>query len=159
MRSMHARRRLMESIAKLRALSELESNARLTCHALNEACLHQLAATWLALVRQIADAHGIAINTIESLDDLSIALAERALPSVEADYLICLQNSPDSWVSTFFEHYLTVQCPVSTKTRDAHLIPLQDMSGLDSIVRDRYRPWINAMIDLVDSLQEKFDES
>lgn len=160
MRPMSVTRRTLEALQKLKALSEIEASSRLTEHALAEAVLHQLAATWLALVRQVGDAHGIQPNRVASLDALCEALQQRGFDSVEADELQRLAADPHSWVSTFFAHYAEVTCPpepMRAAVTDA--IPLQDRSFLEVVRAKRYRPWIDALADLIDAMQGRFHES
>ena len=58
MRPVRTRRRVLESLAKTKALLDVRADSRLQHHALSEAVLHQIDATFVALVRQVGDAHG-----------------------------------------------------------------------------------------------------
>lgn len=160
MRPMSVTRRVMEAKAKLQSLATLPSHSRLEEHALAEAVLHQLAVTWLALVRQVGDAHGIKPTTIDSLEALVVVLNDRGLPSLEVNQLKTLAEDPDSWWSEFVRHRESVMCPpepMASSVSDA--IPLTDRSGLEAIQTDRYRPWVSELVDLIESLQGRFHES
>ena len=83
MRPVRTRRRVLESLAKAKALVAVKVENRLQHHALCEAVLHQIDATLLALIRQVGDAHGFKPENIGSLDDLIVQLVQRDLVSLE----------------------------------------------------------------------------
>lgn len=160
MRPMSVARRVREAAAKLAALVEISASSRLEEHALREAVLHQLAATWLALVRQVGDAHGIKPLSVDGLDQLNERLAQRGLPSREADELSRAVASDDSWLAAFFAHYQEACCPPEPMTTAVNdLIPSTDRRRLDAIREARYRPWVDAMVALIERFQERFHES
>jgi hypothetical protein len=160
MRPMSVTRRTLEALAKLKALSELDAASRLIEHALAEAVLHQIAATWLALVRQIGDSHGIRPTQVDSLATLLDVLERRGFTSVEALELSRLASEPGSWVETFWAHYAELTCPPEPMTASAsNAIPLQDRSGLEAIRAARYRPWVEALAAQIESMQSRFHES
>lgn len=147
-------------MAKLKALSEIASDSRLMEHALAEAVLHQIAATWLALVRQVGDSHGIKPNQVHSLDELIQVLDARGFESIEARELSRIAGEPESWVASFLSHYAETTCPPEPMTASvSDAIPMQDRSGLDAIKSARYRPWVEALSELVERMQIRFHES
>ena len=79
MRPIRARRRVLESLAKTKALVAIKADSRLQHHALCEAVLNQIEATWIALIRQVGDAHGLKPEAIQSLRDLTEQLSSREL--------------------------------------------------------------------------------
>lgn len=160
MRPVRTRRRALEALAKTKALVRVESTTRVEAHALSEAVLHQIHATWLALIRQAGDAHGLKPEVIESLEDLNRQLTDRGLPSAEADALTRLANDRADWVYHFLERYRAICCPPEAmQSTHPDAIPLNDQSGIEAIAQARYRPWVDALSDLVESYQTRFDES
>lgn len=160
MRPVRTRRRVLEALAKTRALGSVEAKTRVEAHALNEAVLHQIHATWVALIRQAGDAHGFKPESIESLEDLNRQLADRGLPSAEADALTRLANDPSDWVFHFLSRYRAICCPPeATASTHQDAIPLNDQSAIEAIAQARYRPWADALDELVKSYQTRFDES
>ena len=102
MRPVRARRRVLESLAKAKALLIIRAESRLQHHALSEAVLNQIEATWVALIRQVGDAHGLKPESIQSLNDqICFQLSHRQLVSLEADMLESLASDPSSWLAAF----------------------------------------------------------
>lgn len=160
MRPVRARRRVLSALAKTKALGAIESGSRLEEHALGEAVLHQMHATWIALVRQVGDAHGLAPESIDSLTSLNERLLERGLPSAETETLLRLVADTDDWLDAFFKHYASVCCPAEESNRAyENAIPLQDTTRLEQIIATRYAPWIQSLEALVHEFQSHFDES
>ena len=160
MRPLRARRRVLESLAKAKALLVIQAETRLQHHALGEAVLNQIASTWLALVRQVGDAHGLKPESIQSLIDLTSQLSQRQLVSLEADMLESLASDPNSWLAVFWSHRAKVSCPdESTESLDSDRIPMTDTSTLDQLKITRYSAWVDELSDLIDEFQNRFDES
>lgn len=160
MRPMSVTRRTLEALAKLKALSAIVSDNRLAEHALAEAVLHQIASTWLALIRQVGDSHGIKPSQVESLEGLIQVLDARGFDSIEARELSRLAGDPNAWVAAFFAHYTEVMCPPEPMTASvSDAIPMQDRSGLEAIKSARYRPWVEELSELVERMQTRFHES
>ena len=160
MRPLRARRRVLESLAKAKALLVIEAETRLQHHALSEAVLNQIEATWVALIRQVGDAHGIKPECIQSLIDLTRQLSHRQLVSLEADMLESLVSDPSSWLSAFWSHRAKVSCPdESADSLDSNRIPMIDTGALDQLKVTRYSAWVDELSDLIDEFQNRFDES
>jgi hypothetical protein len=150
----------LEALAKTKALLGIEANTRIERHALGEAVLHQIHATWVALLRQAGDAHGLKPESIGSLEDLNRQLTERGLPSAEADALTRLAGDRSDWVFHLLEQYQTICCPPEpSMSPHPDAIPINDQSAIEAIAEARYRPWVDALNDLVESYQTRFDES
>ena len=160
MRPVRARRRVLESLAKAKALLDVRADSRLQHHALSEAVLHQIHATFVALVRQIGDAHGFKPEGIQGLEDLVDQLRSRQLVSLEAQKLERLVNNPMSWLNAYQSHTAQIVCPPEVvESVDVNRIPLTDASGLDQLKTKRYAPWVGELSTLVTDLQVQFDES
>ena len=160
MRPLRARRRVLESLAKAKALLVVQAETRLQHHALSEAVLNQIASTWLALIRQVGDAHGLKPESIQSLIDLTSQLSQRQLVSLEADMLESLASDPNSWLAAFWSHRAKVSCPdESTESLDSDRIPMTDTSTIDQLKITRYSAWVDELSDLIDEFQNRFDES
>ncbi len=160
MRPVRARRRVLESLAKTKALVATKADSRLQHHALCEAVLNQIEATWIALIRQVGDAHGLKPEAIQSLRDLTEQLSSRQLVSLEAQKLHSLSSDQDGWLASFWAHRAKVSCPDEVpESTDSELIPLTDTSGLDRLKNERYAPWVEELSDLVGDFQNRFDES
>ncbi len=160
MRPVRTRRRVLESLAKTKALIAIKAESRLQHHALCEAVLNQIEATWIALIRQVGDAHGLKPEMIQSCADLIEQLSARQLVSLEAQELDALSSDQGSWLASFWAHRGKVSCPdeVSEST-DVDRIPMIDTSGIDRIKNERYAPWVDELSDLISELQNRFDES
>ena len=160
MRPNGSRRRVLEALAKARALNLIEPHGRLEHHALAEAVLHQIRATWVALLRQVGHAHGLKPSAVNHLSDLTEQLSHRNLISLEAQKLQVLVNDSSSWWSQYQAHIDTVECPGEPNKKDeGELIPLGDQARVEQIESDRYEVWVNCLADLVDECQLHFDES
>ena len=160
MRPFRARRRVLESLAKAKALLVIQAETRLQHHALSEAVLNQIEATWVALIRQVGDAHGLKPEGIQSLIDLTRQLSHRKLVSLEADMLESLVSDPSSWLSAFWSHRAKVSCPdESTESLDSDRIPMTDTSTLDQLKSTRYSAWVDELSELIGEFQNRFDES
>jgi len=160
MRPVRARRRVLESLAKTKALVTIQADSRLQHHALCEAVLHQIEATWIALIRQVGDAHGLKPEVIHSLSDLTEQLSSRQLISLEAQKLLSLSADQNSWLVSYWTHRAKVSCPDEVpESTDSERIPLTDTSGLDRLKNERYAPWVEELSDLVSEFQSRFDES
>ena len=160
MRPVRTRRRVLESLAKAKALVEIRVENRLQHHALCEAVLHQIDATFLALIRQVGDAHGFKPENIGGLDDLVAQLEERDLVSLEARRMKTLVTDPEGWWRVFRTHFAEVNCPDEMSgTTDLERIPLIDRTGLDQLKNERYSEWVEELSDLVAEFQLRFDES
>ena len=160
MRPVRTRRRVLESLAKAKALVVVKVENRLQHHALCEAVLHQIYATFLALIRQVGDAHGFKPENIGSLDDLVAQLAQRDLVSLEVQRLQTLVTDPEDWWSAFRTHYARVSCPdEASGITDTARIPLTDTTGVDRLKNERYSEWVEELSDLVAEFQVRFDES
>lgn len=160
MRPMSVARRVMEARSKLLALAAIPARSRLEEHALAEAVLHQMEVTWLALVRQVGDAHGIRPTSINSLQELLSVLDQRGLPSLEAKQLQTLAEDTHDWWHAFQTQRNAILCPPEPMTVSvSDAIPLQDRSGLEALQALRYQPWVEALSALIDSFQGRFHES
>ena len=160
MRPVRTRRRVLESLAKAKALLEVRDENRLQHHALCEAVLHQIDATFLALIRQVGDAHGFKPENIGGLDDLVAQLEQRNLVSLEAQRMQTLVTDVEGWWQVFRIHFAEVNCPDEMpETTDIERIPLIDHTGLDRLKSERYSEWVEELSDLVAEFQLKFDES
>ena len=160
MKPVRTRRRVLESLAKTKALLAVKADNRIQHHALSEAVLHQIQATWTALIRQVGDAHGLKPEGIHELHDLVEQLADRQLPSFEARKLQELSDDPESWVSVFKAHIAKVGCPDEVADPlDSNQIPLTDTTGLEQLKNQRYGVWVDALSDLITDFQNQFDES
>ena len=160
MRPVRTRRRVLESLAKTKALVAIKADGRLQHHALCEAVLNQIDATWIALIRQVGDAHGLKPETIQSLKDLTEQLSSRQLVSLEAQKLHSLSIDQDSWLAIFRAHRAKVSCPDEVpQSTDSERIPMTDTTGLDRLKNDRYTDWVEELSDLVSEFQNRFDES
>jgi len=160
MRPVRARRRVLESLAKTKALMTIQADSRLQHHALCEAVLNQIEATWVALIRQVGDAHGLKPEAIHSLIDLTEQLSSRQLVSLEAQKLLSLSADQNSWLASFGAHRAKVSCPDEVpESTGSERIPLTDTSGLDRLKNERYAPWVEELSDLVCEFQNRFDES
>lgn len=160
MRPVRARRRVLESLAKAKALLTIQAETRLQHHALSEAVLNQIEATWVALIRQVGDAHGLKPESIQSLIDLTSQLSQRQLVSLEADMLESLASDPNSWLAAFWSHHAKVSCPEeSAESFDSNQIPMTDTSTLDQLKNTRYSAWVDELSDLIGEFQNRFDES
>ncbi len=159
MRPQRTRSRVRGAFIKLEALAAMEAQTKLVELALAEAVMHQMQATWLALIRQIADSQGIKPESVSSLSDLVICLKDRNLISVEANELRRILADPDSWASLMSAEYINVTCPQELQFSNAsNAIPSLDRSGLTAIRVDRYRSWIDELRLLIESMQSRFDE-
>ena len=160
MRPVRTRRRVLESLAKTKALLDVRADSRLQHHALSEAVLHQIDATFVALVRQVGDAHGFKPESIQSLEDLVDQLRSRQLVSLEAQKLERLANDPMSWWNAYQAHAAQILCPAEViDSVDVNRIPLIDTSGLDQLKTERYASWVSELSTLVADLQAQFDET
>lgn len=160
MRPVRARRRVLESLAKTKALVTIQADSRLQHHALCEAVLNQIEATWVALIRQVGDAHGLKPEAIHSLSDLTEQLSSRQLVSLEAQKLHSLSTDQDSWLASYWAHRAKVSCPDEVpESTDSERIPLTNTSGLDRLKNERYALWVEELSDLVGEFQNRFDES
>ena len=160
MRPVRTRRRVLESLAKTKALVAIKADSRLQHHALCEAVLNQIEATWIALIRQVGDAHGLKPETIQSLNDLTEQLSSRHLVSLEAQKLDSLSIDQDGWLATFRAHRAKVSCPNEVpQSTDSERIPMTDTTRLDRLKNDRYADWVEKLSDLVSEFQNRFDES
>jgi hypothetical protein len=160
MRPVRTRRRVLESLAKAKALVAVKVENRLQHHALCEAVLHQINTTFLALIRQIGDAHGFKPENIGSLDDLIAQLEQRDLVSLEVQRMQTLVTDPEGWWIAFRTHYAMVSCPdEASGTADTDRIPLTDTTGIDRLKNERYSEWVEELSDLVAEFQVRFDES
>lgn len=160
MRPVRTRRRVLESLAKTKALVAIKADSRLQHHALCEAVLNQIEATWIALVRQVGDAHGLKPERIQSLNDLAEQLSSRQLVSLEAQKLHSLSIDQDGWLATCRAHRAKVSCPDEVpQSIDSERIPMTDTTGLDRLKNDRYADWVEELSDLVSEFQNRFDES
>ena len=160
MRPVRTRRRVLESLAKTKALVAIKADSRLQHHALCEAVLNQIEATWIALIRQVGDAHGLKPETIQSLNDLTEQLSSRHLVSLEAQKLNSLSIDQDGWLATFRAHRAKVSCPDEVpQSTDSERIPMTDTTRLDRLKNDRYADWVEELSDLVSEFQNRFDES
>ena len=160
MRPVRTRRRVLESLAKAKALVAVKVENRLQHHALCEAVLHQIDATFLALVRQVGDAHGFKPEQIGSLDDLIAQLVQRDLVSLEVQRMQTLVTDPEGWWSAFRTHCAKVSCPDDASgTADTDRIPLTDTASVDRLKNERYSEWVEELSDLVAEFQIRFDES
>ena len=121
MRPVRTRRRVLESLAKTTALLDVPADSRLQHHALSEAVLHQIDATFVALVRQVGDAHGFKPESIQSLEDLVDQLRSRQLVSLEAQKLERLANDPMSWWNAYQAHAAQILCPAE-KNKQTRLV-------------------------------------
>lgn len=160
MRPIGARRRVLESLNKAKALVKIEPNTRLENHALAEAVLHQIGATWVALLRQIGDSHGLKPKDIDDFPDLLKQLSDRSLVSIQAQKLQSLINDPSFWWSNYQKHLKTIECPDESQSmKTVNLIPLGDDAMLELIISNRYKIWVDGLSTLVDEYQIHFDES
>ena len=160
MRPVRTRRRVLESLAKTKALVAIKADSRLQHHALCEAVLNQIEATWIALIRQVGDAHGLKPETIQSLNDLTEQLSSRHLVSLEAQKLNSLSIDQDGWLATFRAHRAKALCPDEVpQSTDSERIPMTDTNRLDRLKNDRYADWVEELSDLVSEFQNRFDES
>jgi hypothetical protein len=160
MRPIKARRRVLESLAKTKALVTIQADSRLQHHALCEAVLNQIESTWIALIRQVGDAHGLKPEVIHSLSDLTEQLSSRQLVSLEAQKLLSLSADQTSWLASYWAHRAKVSCPDEVpESTDSERIPLTDTSGLDRLKNERYALWVEELSDLVGEFQNRFDES
>ena len=160
MRPNGPRRRVLEALKKARALNLIEPHGRLEHHALAEAVLHQIRATWIALLRQVGHAHGLKPSAVNHISDLTEQLSHRNLISLEAQKLQALVNNPSSWWSQYQIHIDTVEClSESSKKNAVDLIPLGNQITVEQIESDRYKVWVNCLAELVDECQMHFDES
>jgi hypothetical protein len=160
MRPVRTRRRVLESLAKTKALVAIKADSRLQHHALCEAVLNQIEATWIALIRQVGDAHGLKPETIQSLNDLTEQLSSRHLVSLEAQKLNSLSIDQDGWLATFRAHRAKASCPNEVpQSTDSERIPMTDATRLDRLKNDRYADWVEELSDLVSEFQNRFDES
>ncbi len=160
MRPVRTRRRVLESLAKAKALVEIRVENRLQHHALCEAVLHQINATFLALIRQVGDSHGFKPENIGGLDDLVAQLRKRELVSLEAQRMQIFVTDLEGWWSVFRTHFAEVSCPDEISgTADIELIPLTDHSARDRLKNERYSEWVEELSDLVEEFQFTFDES
>jgi hypothetical protein len=151
---------VLESLTKTKALLDVRAENRLQHHALSEAVLHQIHATFAALVRQVGDAHGLKPEGIQDLEDLVDQLRTRQLVSLEAQKLERLVDDPTSWWNDYQVHAAQILCPSEVvESVDVNRIPLTDTSGLDQLKAERYAPWVDALSALVADLQAHFDES
>ena len=160
MRPVRTRRRVLESLAKTKALLDVRADSRLQHHALSEAVLHQIDATFVALVRQVGDAHGFKPESIQSLEDLFDQLRSRQLVSLEAQKLERLANDPMSWWNAYQAHAAQILCPAEVvDSVDVNRIPLTDTSGLDQLKTERYASWVSELSTLVADLLAQSDET
>lgn len=160
MRPVRTRRRVLESLAKAKALLNVRAESRLQHHALSEAVLNQINATFVALVRQVGDAHGLKPEGIQGLEDLVDQLRSRQLISLEAQKLEQLTKDPMSWWTAYQVHITQIACPAeAVESVDVTRIPLTDTSGSDQLKTERYAPWVSELSALVANLQAQFDES
>ena len=160
MRPVRTRRRVLESLAKSKALVAVKAENRLQHHALCEAVLHQIDATFLALIRQVGDAHGFNPENIGSLDDLIAQLEQRDLVSLEVQRMQILVTDPEGWWIAFRTHCAKVGCPDEASVKaDTDRIPLTDTTGIDRLKNGRYSEWVEELSDLVAEFQVRFDES
>ena len=160
MRPVRTRRRVLESLAKTKALVAIKADSRLQHHALCEAVLNQIEATWIALIRQVGDAHGLKPEMVQSLADLTEQLSNRQLVSLESQKLNSLSIDQDGWLAAFWTHRAEISCPGEVpESTDSDQIPMIDTSGLERIKNDRYADWVDELSDLVSEFQNRFDES
>ena len=160
MRPVRTRRRVLESLAKAKALVAVKVENRLEHHALCEAVLHQIDATFVALIRQVGDAHGFKPENIGCLDDLIAQLEQRNLVSLEVQRTQILVTDPEGWWSAFRTHCAKVSCPDEAPgIADTDRIPLTDTTGVDRLKNERYSEWVEGLSDLVAEFQVRFDES
>ncbi len=160
MRPVRTRRRVLESLAKAKALVAVKVENRLEHHALCEAVLHQIDATFVALIRQVGDAHGFKPENIGCLDDLIAQLEQRNLVSLEVQRMQILVTDPEGWWSAFRTHCAKVSCPDEAPgIADTDRIPLTDTTGVDRLKNERYSEWVEGLSDLVAEFQVRFDES
>lgn len=160
MRPVKTRRRVLESLAKAKALAAVRVENRLQHHALCEAVLHQIDATFLALIQQVGDAHGFKPENIGCLDDLIAQLVQRDLVSLEVQRMQTLVTDPEGWWSAFRTHFAKVSCPDEAPgIADTDRIPLTDTTGVDRLKNERYSEWVEGLSDLVAEFQVRFDES
>ena len=97
MRPVRTRRRVLESLAKTKALVAIKADSRLQHHALCEAVLNQIESTWIALIRQVGDAHGLKPEMVQSLADLTDQLSNRQLVSLESQKLNSMSINQAGW--------------------------------------------------------------
>ena len=159
MRPVRTRRRVLESLAKTKALVAIKADSRLQHHALCEAVLNQIEATLIAFIRQVGDAHGLKPEMVQSLADLTDQLSNRQLVSLESQKLNSLSINQDGWLAAFWAHRAEVWCPDEVPESDSDQIPMIDTSGLERIKNDRYADWVDELSDLVSEFQNRFDES
>ena len=131
-------------MAKTKALVAVKVENRLQHHALCEAVLHQIDATFLALVRQVGDAHGLKPEHIGSLDDLIAQLVQRDLVSLEVQRMHTLVTDPEGGAR--FNTLRQVSCPDDASgTADTDRIPLTDTLGVDRLKNARYSEWVEEL--------------
>lgn len=155
-----AHSRLRESIGKCKALLELaEASARkLDGHALDEAILHQIGATLVALAQTIAEAHGIQAAQIQGLRSLQSTLAARQLVSREAEYLATIAADPDSWWALWtLELDRVMQPKPLAETAQAYGLigsdRTPDRPELAQLRSAHYRPWVESLTDFVATIE------
>ncbi|MDP5330090.1 MAG: hypothetical protein NWQ87_01855 [Litorivicinaceae bacterium] len=156
-----AHSRLRESLSKSRALLALaeQSSARLDQHALDEAILHQIGATVVALCQTVAESHGISASTVQGLTSLQSALRARQLISVEAEVLAQQASAVDGWWGHWQNELERVMQPKPlAKTAPAYGLIGSDRSdsatSTNTAAREaHYRPWIEALAELIQTLE------
>lgn len=156
-----AHSRLRESLSKSRALLALaeEASTRLDQHALDEAILHQIGATVVALCQTVAESHGIRAATVQGLTSLQSSLRARQLISVEAELLAQQAQAPDGWWGHWQGELERVMQPKPlAKTAQAYGLIGSDRAesaGADhtAIREAHYRPWIEALAELIQTVE------
>lgn len=162
-----AQSRLRESLSKCGALVALADRVetRLDQHAVDEAILHQIGATLVALCQTIAESHGISASTVQGLSSLQSTLRARQLTSVEADFLAREALADGGWWPLWQSELERVMQPKPlAKSAPAYGLIGSDRSeasdpGLLAARETHYRAWVDALRGLIQTVESTLLEA